>query len=67
MSIRGFHIIFITISTMLFIGMALWVFMLSGMESGMAKYGFGGGAIAIALALVIYGFYFYKKIKNLTY
>lgn len=67
MSIRGFHIIFITISTMLFLGIASWIFMLSGMPSGIAKYAFGGGALFIALSLVIYGFFFYKKIKNLTY
>ncbi len=65
MSIRGFHIIFITIATMLCLGLAFWVFKLSGMTPGMGMYSFGGGAIFAAVSLVVYGAYFYQKIKKL--
>ena len=67
MSIRGFHIIFITIATLLCLGLAFWVFELSGMAASPSMYALGGGALFVALALVIYGVYFYQKLKKLNF
>jgi len=66
MSIRGFHIVFITIATLLCLGIAMWVFMLSDLTDGVSKYVLGGGSILAALTLVVYGVYFYNKIKKLN-
>lgn len=64
MSIRGFHIVFITVATLLCLGMAAWVFLFSGMEAGVGMVSLGGGSLAAAIALPIYGFFFYQKIKK---
>jgi len=66
MSIRGFHIIFVIISTLLCVGVSLWVFLVSGLPDGLGKTMFGGGAALAALALPVYGVFFYSKIKKLN-
>ena len=66
MSIRGFHIIFITIATMLCLGIAIWIFKFSGLTDRFSTHVLGGGSILAAVALVIYGVYFYQKIKKLN-
>ena len=66
MSIRGFHIIFITIATLLCLGLSFWVFKLSGMSAGTGMYALGGGSLFSAIVLVLYGVYFYQKIKKLN-
>ena len=65
MSIRGFHIIFVIISTLLCAGISFWVFQISQMTEGVAKMVFGGGAAFCAVLLIVYGFYFYNKINKL--
>ena len=64
MSIRGFHIVFITIATLFCIGLGIWVFLISNLPETTGKLALGGGAFAAALGLVIYGAYFYKKLKQ---
>ena len=64
MSIRGFHIIFITIATLLCLGVASWVWFLSGFPDNAQKYGFVGGALIAAIVLMSYGVYYYNKLKK---
>jgi hypothetical protein len=65
MSLKGFHIVFITVSTLLalFAGAwCLWVDSLHGVPA------FRIGAVASFLAavtLIIYGVWFYRKMKRL--
>lgn len=66
MSIRGFHIIFITIATLLCVSVSLWTFLLSGITSFTGRLSLGGGSALVAVALLIYGVYFYQKIKKLN-
>ena len=65
MSLKGFHIVFITFSTLLALGIAgwcVWVNLTVGEPVYLA------GAIAgflSASALVAYGIWFYRKMKRL--
>ena len=58
MSLKIFHICFITLSTLLAIGCAVWAF-----ES--ANILFGAVCIAVAIAMPIYGVSFWKKARRI--
>ena len=65
MSLKGFHIVFITFSTMLALGIAAWCVWVN-MTVGESVY--LAGAIAgflCAGVLVAYGIWFYRKMKRL--
>jgi hypothetical protein len=65
MSLKGFHIVFITVSTLLALGAGVWCLWVDSMHGTPA---FRIGAIcsfAAGLALICYGVYFYRKMKRL--
>ena len=65
MSLKGFHIVFITVSTLLALGAGVWCLWVDSMHGTPA---FRIGAIcsfAAGLALICYGIYFYRKMKRL--
>jgi hypothetical protein len=65
MSLKGFHIVFITVSTLLALGAGAWCLWVDSMHGTPA---FRIGAIcsfAAGLALICYGIYFYRKMKRL--
>lgn len=65
MSIKGFHILFITIATLLCVFVALWAFVLERLP-GMGLQVFGGTCAVAAVLLPIYGARFYRKAKLLS-
>jgi hypothetical protein len=65
MSLKGFHIVFITVSTLLALGAGAWCLWVDSMHGTPA---FRIGAIcsfAAGFALICYGVYFYRKMKRL--
>ena len=65
MSLKGFHIVFITISTLLAIGTGAWCLWVDSLHGAPA---FRVGAICsvlAALVLIGYGIWFYRKMKRL--
>ena len=68
MSLKAFHIVFITASTLLAIGFGGWSFRQylspEGAQSDLL-YAVGSGLAAVAL--LVYGKYFLKKLKNISY
>jgi hypothetical protein len=60
MSLKAFHLIFVTLLTALSIGFAAWAF-----TSG--KIIFGVAGIVAAVLVVFYGIYFLKKLKKISY
>ena len=65
MSLKGFHILFITVSTLLAVGVGGWCLWVDSVEGTSA---FRIGAICsfiAALALMVYGVWFYRKMKRL--
>jgi len=60
MSLKAFHLIFVTSLTTLSLGFAAWAFCSDRIIFGVL------GIIAAAL-VVIYGVYFLKKLKKISY
>jgi hypothetical protein len=60
MSLKAFHLIFVTLLTALSFGCAVWAF-------NTEHPGFGALAIAAGILVIIYGIYFLKKLKNVSY
>jgi len=60
MSLKAFHLIFVTLLTALSFGGAAWAF-----QSGSALWGAAG--IAAGILVVIYGIYFLRKLKHVSY
>ena len=64
MSIKGFHILFITIATLLCVFVVLWAFVLErGSSLGLQI--FGGTCALAAVILPIYGVRFYNKAQKI--
>ena len=64
MSLKGFHIVFVTVSSLLCLFLALWSFFLAG-ETTLVTRIIGGTGVLGALVLPIYGVYFYRKITRI--
>ena len=68
MSLKAFHVIFITAASAMAFGCGVW-----GIKNYFSPDGrvmeliFGIGAILIGIALIIYERYFLKKLKNISY
>lgn len=65
MSLRGFHIVFITLTTLLSVFLALWAFLWAPADPGLATPVLGVVGIAGTIGLPIYGVYFYRKARKL--
>jgi hypothetical protein len=64
MSLRGFHIVFVTFCTLLFGFFAAWGFLISTDRAPLALPLGICGLIGL-IAMPIYGVYFYRKAKKL--
>ena len=65
MSLKGFHIVFITFSTLLALGTGAWCLWVDSMHGSPA---FRIGAISafvVAAGLLVYGVWFWRKMKRL--
>ncbi len=60
MSLKAFHLIFVTLLTALSFGCAAWAF-------AVGKPVFGGTAAVAGILVIIYGVYFLKKLKKISY
>ena len=65
MSLKGFHIVFVTLSTLCLVGFAAWAFA-SDVEPAV-KIG-GGISAVLGVALAVYGSWFYRnKLKDSSF
>ncbi len=67
MSLKAFHLIFITAASLLCFGLGWWMlraYEVSGMKADQA---YGVTSIVIGVALVVYEVVFIKKLKNVSY
>ncbi len=60
MSLKAFHIVFVTAATLLAAGTAVWGF-------GQGTTWLGVGAAVAALALPVYGWWFLGKMRSVNY
>lgn len=63
MSLKGFHIVFVSVSTLLFLFMALWSFVLLPERTTLTNT-LGAVGVGSAILMLIYGVYFYRKISR---
>lgn len=64
MSLKSFHIVFVTVSTLLFVFLALWSFLFSPESSPVIK-ALGYVGVGGAILMLSYGVYFYRKIQRI--
>ena len=64
MSIRTFHLVFVTVATLFCAFLAGWAFLWPGVEQTGAVKAFGVLGVLGALAMPVYGVYFYRKLKK---
>jgi len=64
MSLKGFHILFITMATLLCVFVVLWAFVLETSTS-LGLQVFGGTCAIAAIILPIYGVKFYRKAQKI--
>ncbi|MBI3851013.1 MAG: hypothetical protein HY298_12160 [Verrucomicrobia bacterium] len=68
MSLKAFHIVFITASSALAIGSGVWSLNNALSDAGTRwDWVFGIGSLAAGVALIFYGRYFLKKLKKVGY
>ncbi len=68
MSLKAFHIFFVTISSALAFGFGGWSLKnYFGGERGALDLVMGIGSLVVGVALVVYGKYFLKKLKKVSY
>ena len=68
MSLQKFHILFITLATLCFVGFGLWCFSggIGASQGGLLLPVAGGVSILLGLATAFYGMWFYRnKIRGI--
>jgi hypothetical protein len=65
MSLRGFHLVFITLTTLLSLFLVGWGFFMAPAEAGATARVIGVVGVLGLVGLPIYGVYFYRKAKKL--
>jgi hypothetical protein len=60
MSLKAFHLIFVTLLTSLSFGCAAWAFV-------NGRPGWGVAGIVTGILVIVYGVYFLKKLKKISY
>jgi hypothetical protein len=66
MSLKVFHIIFITSSVVLAFGFAIWSFQEYFRVGGTSNLGFGAASLAVGVGLIFYGKAVWKKLQSIT-
>ncbi len=66
MSLKGFHIVFVTVASLLFAFMVLWGFVIVEDASVVLSNGIGIVGIVGLLLMPFYGVYFLRKARNIN-
>lgn len=64
MSLKGFHIVFVSVSMLLFVFLILWGFVLSPEKDTLAT-ALGTTGIVGAMLMPVYGVYFLRKARRI--
>lgn len=68
MSLKAFHIIFVTISTLFSVFFGVWSLdQYLHVEANALNLVYMVGSLALVVGLPIYGYYFLKKLKHVSY
>ena len=64
MSLKGFHIVFVTVCTLLFAFLTVWSFVVAPEQSGVIR-SMGYVGIAGIVMMTVYGSYFLRKARKI--
>lgn len=67
MSLKAFHIVFVSLSILLAFGFAAWCFAQYGDGHRSADLIYGIGSAVAGIGLIFYGKYVLRKLKNISY
>jgi len=67
MSLKAFHVVFVTISVLLALGFSAWAFREWVLRDEWATLAGGVGSILGAAVLVVYGRWFLRKLQGVSY
>lgn len=67
MSLKAFHLVFVTASVLLMLGLTAWCFGNYRRSDSTMDLVWGAVALASAGALLVYGRYFLRKLKHISY
>ena len=67
MSLKAFHIVFVTVSILLTLGFGVWSLVQFSEAKRPLDLVFGIGSLLAAVGLVFYGKYVLKKLKDISY
>jgi len=67
MSLKAFHVIFITASSLLAFGFGAWMLRAYSSEGVKADLAYGVVSLAVGVGLLVYEGFFLKKLKNVSY
>lgn len=65
MSIKGFHLIFISIAALFCAGFGVWALFFDQQDSGIGTKIAGVGTLMASVGLIFYGIHFRRKSKNI--
>lgn len=67
MSLKAFHIVFVTVSILLTLGFGVWSLVQFSEARRLLDLVFGIGSLLAAVGLLFYGKYVLKKLKDISY
>jgi hypothetical protein len=67
MSLKAFHLIFVTASVAVSAFMGVWSFLQYRDGGSQIHLAFAGASVAAVIALLVYGRYFLRKLKHISY
>lgn len=67
MSLKAFHVVFVTLSTVLATGFGVWAIQESARDGQGGTLALGIGSLIGAVGLIIYGVWFLRKLKRFSW
>lgn len=65
MSLRSFHIVFVTVSTLLFVFLTVWAFGFAANRTAVIT-ALGAVSAVAAVVMPVYGVFYYRKVRNIV-
>lgn len=67
MSLKAFHVVFVTLSTILAMGFGLWALRDARSGGGIGSWVASIASFVVGAALICYGRWFLRKLRNVSY
>ena len=67
MSLKAFHLVFVSLSVLLMLGLTVWCVGNYRRDGGALDLVCAALSLAVAAGLVVYGKFFLKKLKHISY